>query len=86
MTTPQQTKLDLSNIQTYNRNVTWTQEKKEAIAKAIENAAKSVKTVHMAQVMKKLINISTGQLINKNKSASQGRRLASVLKGKRNSA
>ena len=36
MTTPQQTKLDLSNIQTYNRNVTWTQEKKEAIAKAIE--------------------------------------------------
>lgn len=38
MTTPQLTnsKLDLSNIQTYNRNATWTQEKKDAIAKAIE--------------------------------------------------
>ena len=34
MTSPQ-TKLDLSNIQTYNRNASWTPEKKEAIARAM---------------------------------------------------
>lgn len=34
MTSPQ-TKLDLSNIQTYNRNANWTSEKKEAISRAM---------------------------------------------------